>query len=502
MESDEAVFYVSFTRDNRNEFRRFSEVIAAVAQESAVPMYVSSSFMLGTGAVGGVMIDGEQQGYTQGKMMMNWLENGVMEPVRDSADFFALDASVINKMGIDASKMKNVVLINSPKSWWTRYGEQVKLAALIVGVLGGIILLLSFNLAKLRRSRGCIERQPDPVCGVFDQSNQVIALLDSEGNILSFNRAFEELVSGSGVGSNLFSLSCWNNRYLLEHHFKHLGDFSTSRFEALLNNEINGDLVLDIALKRLPMSVAGPMMVLFEGRDVTERKLTEEKLRRSEIEFRTLYEQQPVMLMTIDNMSRIQSVNHFAAELLGMNKSDLLGHKVTQFYGEDAPSPQQQVARSRVGLLSGTGVLRRDICYHNCSGEAVWIRESIRPMPTREQFLLVGEDITANRQLEAQLLQQARHDYLTGLYNRSYFEQALTRALDEVHQGLRCHAMFYIDLDQFKVINDTAGHQAGDEALKQVALILKKSCRKKPCWPVLVAMSLPLFTTTAVPMKQ
>lgn len=153
MDEDEAVFYVSFTRDNRNEFRRFSEVIAAVAQESAVPMYVSSSFMLGTGAVGGVMIDGEQQGFTQGSMMMNWLENGVMEPVRDSADFFALDASVIAQKGIDASKMTDVVLINSPKSWWSRYGEQVKLATLIIGVLGGIILFLSLNLAKLRRSR-------------------------------------------------------------------------------------------------------------------------------------------------------------------------------------------------------------------------------------------------------------------------------------------------------------------------------------------------------------
>ncbi len=85
----------------------------------------------------------------------------------------------------------------------------------------------------------------------------------------------------------------------------------------------------------------------------------------------------------------------------------------------------------------------------------------------------MGEDITSTRELEAQLEYQACHDYLTDLYNRNHFEQQLEEVLLEARNRGARHAMLYIDLDQFKVINDTAGHEAGDEALKQVALLLR-----------------------------
>ena len=82
-------------------------------------------------------------------------------------------------------------------------------------------------------------------------------------------------------------------------------------------------------------------------------------------------------------------------------------------------------------------------------------------------------------QATARLIYQASHDALTGLINRREFEQRLERTLQSAMQQGREHALCYMDLDQFKVINDTCGHAAGDELLRQLALLLKGNLRER-----------------------
>src|SRR5574340_1101047 len=82
-------------------------------------------------------------------------------------------------------------------------------------------------------------------------------------------------------------------------------------------------------------------------------------------------------------------------------------------------------------------------------------------------------------QATARLIYQASHDALTGLINRSEFEQRLERTLLSAQQQGREHVLCYMDLDQFKVINDTCGHAAGDELLRQLALLLKGNLRER-----------------------
>jgi GGDEF domain-containing protein len=82
-------------------------------------------------------------------------------------------------------------------------------------------------------------------------------------------------------------------------------------------------------------------------------------------------------------------------------------------------------------------------------------------------------------QATARLIYQASHDALTGLINRREFEQRLERTLLTALQQGREHALCYMDLDQFKVINDTCGHAAGDELLRQLALLLKGNLRER-----------------------
>lgn len=117
---------------------------------------------------------------------------------------------------------------------------------------------------------------------------------------------------------------------------------------------------------------------------------------------------------------------------------------------------------------------RREIQYIDNTGQLVWIRENIRQIPETRQLLIVGEDITETHLLAEQLEYQAYHDGLTGLYNRYHFEKQIVTALKEVKGNIRAHALFYLDLDQFKLINDTVGHEAGDAAIVYSAELLEQ----------------------------
>jgi diguanylate cyclase (GGDEF)-like protein len=92
--------------------------------------------------------------------------------------------------------------------------------------------------------------------------------------------------------------------------------------------------------------------------------------------------------------------------------------------------------------------------------------------------VLVLHDITEVMSMARQLSFQASHDMLTGLYNRREFEKRLEVAIREARSADKHHVLFYMDLDQFKVVNDTSGHRAGDELLSQLAQLLKDAIRE------------------------
>src|SRR5581483_10710748 len=92
--------------------------------------------------------------------------------------------------------------------------------------------------------------------------------------------------------------------------------------------------------------------------------------------------------------------------------------------------------------------------------------------------VLVLHDVSRERQYAAKLSYQASHDSLTGLINRVEFEQRLGLALKSVMQHGRHHALMYLDLDQFKVVNDTCGHAAGDQLMRQVSALLQRRLRE------------------------
>ena len=115
-----------------------------------------------------------------------------------------------------------------------------------------------------------------------------------------------------------------------------------------------------------------------------------------------------------------------------------------------------------------------DAVLVSLGGDRFWVATSIARIQVggEERMLMVASDISEQRQLTELLSFQASHDMLTELFNRREFERHVQRALQAVAHGGQARALLYIDLDQFKLINDTSGHLAGDQLLSQLSLVM------------------------------
>ncbi|MFQ5934838.1 MAG: EAL domain-containing protein [Acidiferrobacterales bacterium] len=219
--------------------------------------------------------------------------------------------------------------------------------------------------------------------------------------------------------------------------------------------------------------------------EVAERKKIENELRESretlwlsEKRIRSLYDYTPSMFFTLKPDGNVLSANNFAAVQLGYSLDELVGRPATKLYAE----VDQEAVRETLELcLSDPDTLhRRELKMVRKSGEVIWVRQTARvvnDLDSAPRVLIVSEDITEAHRLAAQLSYQASHDDLTGLLNRREFENRLHRLLETARSGVAQHALCYLDLDQFKVINDTCGHIAGDELLRRLGRWLQECVR-------------------------
>ena len=215
-------------------------------------------------------------------------------------------------------------------------------------------------------------------------------------------------------------------------------------------------------------------------RDVTERREIYEKLRLSEERYRTLYDDNPSMFFTIDVKGNILSVNNFGAEQLGYSGDQLIGQSITiLFYKEDKDKILQYLENC---LIKPDDIHRWELRKVRNDGTMIWVRETARVVYDNNKnpnIFIVCEDFSDTHLLSEQLTYQASHDALTGLINRREFELRLNRVIDTSRTQKTEHVLCYLDLDQFKVINDACGHIAGDELLRQVAHVLQRRIRKR-----------------------
>ncbi len=188
-------------------------------------------------------------------------------------------------------------------------------------------------------------------------------------------------------------------------------------------------------------------------------------------------------VITTDQSGKIRFMNPVAEKLSGWTQQeatdrpiDDIIHLVDEQSGDTIPCAisislrSDQVERN----LQGRMLVRK-------GGEEIAVAESAAPMHDAAGKIvgavLVFDDVRQTRELTERLSHQAMHDALTGLLNRREFERHIQQALDNTRDNSAHYALCYMDLDQFKIVNDTCGHTAGDELLRELGALLQNKLR-------------------------
>ena len=236
-----------------------------------------------------------------------------------------------------------------------------------------------------------------------------------------------------------------------------------------------------LTIRRLQQSLQEQNLRLL--REIEERQRLEESLFAEKELAQVTLQSIGDAVITTNAQGNVRYFNPIAEQLTGWKADEAQGlplstvfvivHEVTRKPVEN-PIAKALLEKRIVGLANHTILIARDRTEYA-------IEDSAAPIRDRQGQIIgaviVFRDVTESRNLARQLSWEASHDALTGLINRRGFEQQLIEAIASCQDSNHQHALCYLDLDHFKVVNDTAGHVAGDELLRQITTLLQKGVR-------------------------
>jgi diguanylate cyclase (GGDEF)-like protein/PAS domain S-box-containing protein len=346
-------------------------------------------------------------------------------------------------------------------------------------VIGAVALLRELAPSRAVRRRSPQEQQQDFFHALSMRATDLAIVADATGRILYVSPALQGMLGYTA--EQVVNSEGWE--------FIHPDDISAIRptYERLV--ECGGTETFTLRIRDaagcwrwMEETVTNLFDTAVEGlvcnlRDITERVAANEALRTSEARYRAIAEAAEEGLWVISTEGRTLYANARMADILGINLDEVYRQSVTTLLigaNQDAARSFERRLRDR----GSRGSERYELSYEHPDGRmrALWI--SAAPMfdasGTWEGSLAMISDITESRSLERELRHAALHDSLTGLPNRALLVDRLEHALA---QETKTTTVLFIDLDQFKLLNDSLGHDVGDEILAAVAERLRQAAR-------------------------
>jgi diguanylate cyclase (GGDEF)-like protein/PAS domain S-box-containing protein len=215
--------------------------------------------------------------------------------------------------------------------------------------------------------------------------------------------------------------------------------------------------------------------------DITERKQAMASLQESNERFRTSFTDASIGMALVSLDYNIIKANQPFCEMLGYSEDELVGVLLKDITHED--DVEQSIQKHRMLVTGEISKYHIEKRYVHKQGHEIWSLLSmslVRDNKTSPLYAIAQiQDISERKKVDEQLSYQASHDTLTGLVNRREFERRTERLLATIRQDNSEHALCFMDLDQFKVVNDTCGHVAGDGMLHQLSTVLKQTVRHR-----------------------
>lgn len=335
------------------------------------------------------------------------------------------------------------------------------------------------DIAYEKSSMKALELQKIYFRKLFENSPEAICILDTEDKFIDVNAAFEKVFG-------------YSKEELLNCHINDKIVSSELIVEAteLSENVIKGNIIEYETLRSrkdgsfVRVHILGYPLIFEDKRigvfgiykDITEQKRAEEALKASELTFRTLFEGSSDAILILDD-HKFVDCNPATIELLGYDsKENILGKSLWDL------SPQFQtkgISSQEKALEIIKTILRNkkfEWLLQKKDGTIVPVEVMLTSIQLNEKkvFHVLWRDISERKKMEQRLEYLSYHDFLTGLYNRRFFEEELKRLDVKRNYPL---TIVVADVNGLKLINDSFGHRMGDELLKTVADVIKSACR-------------------------
>lgn len=219
--------------------------------------------------------------------------------------------------------------------------------------------------------------------------------------------------------------------------------------------------------------------------DITERAVLQTSLREERNRLAVSLNAIADAVITTDERGRVVFINPAAEKMLQIKQEKAQGKEVFELFAlRDSEGRMVETHPVRESLrrreIEEAVVPRRDLTLKNNEGEEFEIELTVSPMVNGADFvgvLIAAHDVTNTKEMQRKLSHAATHDALTGLHNRSYFESEVQRHLEAAKADNLNHVLCFLDLDRFKIVNDSAGHSVGDILLKNVSKVISQCVR-------------------------
>ncbi len=337
-----------------------------------------------------------------------------------------------------------------------------------------------------RAAEDALRRSESQFRGLFENVMEGVYQTSRDGRILVANPAFVRLL-GYGSAQELYEVPAgalyWypSDRDTFMRRIESEGELRN--VEYVLRRK-DGSMLVVVENCRVVRDRHGRISG-YEGTlsDITERKKAEtavfQQKERAQVTLQSIGD----AVITTDSTGRIDYMNPVAESLTGWESREAQGLTIGEVLTvindtTREPSESPLVRCLREGQVLG---LSEHTVLVSKRGQEIAIQDSAAPIRDRAGNLIgavmVFHDVSKERRLHRALHYQASHDALTGLINRREFENRLTAAVEAAKQREIQHVLLYLDLDQFKLVNDTCGHPAGDQLLKQITGMLQSRIR-------------------------
>ncbi len=222
----------------------------------------------------------------------------------------------------------------------------------------------------------------------------------------------------------------------------------------------------DFSSAALGRGADGSRLVISMAMDVSQRKQAEEAVKESERRYRRLFELSNDAIFIYTAEGKIRDVNGRASDLLGYSRDKFLRMTIQSLHPQD----KVELSYDAIRTVLAMGEARFESRMQRADGETIFVDISASLIDQEEELIQgIVRDISERVRLEKHLHEIATHDYLTGIPNRRLFQDRLKIALAQARRRHRLVAILYFDLDGFKIVNDTLGHEGGDEMLVLLA---------------------------------